>query len=437
MSIFKKKYISPQGEKNLPSYKYSGSDASLLYKHVFSPTAQFCVDHLIPSWLAPNVITLLGFFCTLIPHLIIWVNYPDQLAGPVPSWLCILASVGQITYMTLDNADGKQARKTGSSSPLGLLFDHGCDAMNTFVSGLSLFTVIQLGNSTLALAGYIIAFSVFFMATWEEYYIESLNLPCFNGANEGIVGVAFFFLLSGIFGTSMWQYQIVSGVALNQLVVVFFVFVAIFTVYGNCKTVKNHTGTEKFGSAMSHLAVMVYLIVTCFITNALSNDIIGNSCRLFIYFIGFNFAKLVGIMQASHCAHVDFDQWRMSIIASTTFLNAHTITSYILGRVLISEKILITGLAIFAFLAYLHFAYNIIDQFTNVLKIRVFRISRPMEEKLTQDYQLGGPQGYAREGIFFQVLKDLFIRRRKIYRLDTSSNVDDSDGVSMGKEKSS
>lgn len=25
--------------------------------------------------------------------------------------------------------DGKQARRTGSSSPLGQLFDHGCDAL--------------------------------------------------------------------------------------------------------------------------------------------------------------------------------------------------------------------------------------------------------------------------------------------------------------------
>jgi ethanolaminephosphotransferase len=68
----------------------------------------------------------------------------------------------------LDNSDGKQARKTGTSSPLGLLFDHGCDAMNTFVSGLTLFTVIQFGNGIYSLVGYTIAFSVFFMATWEE-----------------------------------------------------------------------------------------------------------------------------------------------------------------------------------------------------------------------------------------------------------------------------
>lgn len=32
--------------------------------------------------------------------------------------------------MNFDNIDGNQARKTGNSSPLGILFDHGCDALN-------------------------------------------------------------------------------------------------------------------------------------------------------------------------------------------------------------------------------------------------------------------------------------------------------------------
>jgi len=68
----------------------------------------------------------------------------------------------------LDNADGKQARKTGSSSPLGLLFDHGCDAMNTFVSGLTLFTIVQLGHTGLATWGYMMPMTAFFLATWEE-----------------------------------------------------------------------------------------------------------------------------------------------------------------------------------------------------------------------------------------------------------------------------
>jgi ethanolaminephosphotransferase len=31
----------------------------------------------------------------------------------------------------LDAVDGKQARRTNQSSPLGQLFDHGCDAINS------------------------------------------------------------------------------------------------------------------------------------------------------------------------------------------------------------------------------------------------------------------------------------------------------------------
>ena len=32
---------------------------------------------------------------------------------------------------TLDGIDGKQARRTGSSSPLGEMFDHGLDSWST------------------------------------------------------------------------------------------------------------------------------------------------------------------------------------------------------------------------------------------------------------------------------------------------------------------
>ena len=42
--------------------------------------------------------------------------------------------------------DGKQARKTGNSTPLGLLFDHGCDSLVIMLQGLSLATVLQFGN---------------------------------------------------------------------------------------------------------------------------------------------------------------------------------------------------------------------------------------------------------------------------------------------------
>jgi len=48
-----------------------------------------------------------------------------------------------LIYQNLDNLDGKQARKTRiniyyieSSSPLGMLFDHGTDAISAFFLGM-------------------------------------------------------------------------------------------------------------------------------------------------------------------------------------------------------------------------------------------------------------------------------------------------------------
>lgn len=42
-----------------------------------------------------------------------------------------LTGFGLFLYQTLDAIDGKQARRTGSSTPLGELFDHGCDSVST------------------------------------------------------------------------------------------------------------------------------------------------------------------------------------------------------------------------------------------------------------------------------------------------------------------
>lgn len=42
-----------------------------------------------------------------------------------------MSAVGLFIYQSLDAIDGKQARRTNSSSPLGELFDHGCDAVST------------------------------------------------------------------------------------------------------------------------------------------------------------------------------------------------------------------------------------------------------------------------------------------------------------------
>lgn len=61
-----------------------------------------------------------------------------------PPWVFLFCALGIFIYQSLDAIDGKQARRTNSSSPLGELFDHGCDSISTgnFLIGLGLHHVL-------------------------------------------------------------------------------------------------------------------------------------------------------------------------------------------------------------------------------------------------------------------------------------------------------
>ena len=79
-----------------------------------------------------------------------------------PAWANLLCAFGLFVYQSLDAIDGKQARRTNSSTPLGELFDHGCDAVSTgnFLKNLytlkkkkiliKLFSICDLGNVCVA-----------------------------------------------------------------------------------------------------------------------------------------------------------------------------------------------------------------------------------------------------------------------------------------------
>jgi ethanolaminephosphotransferase len=382
MSFLTKNFLSEEGEKNLLKYKYSGSDRSLIYKYFLSPAAQFLVDHILPTWLAPNTITFIGFICTLIPHLLIFYNNPTQLSGPIPSWICFTAAGCNVLYMVLDNADGKQARKTGTSSPLGQLFDHNCDAKNTFLVGINLFAAVQFGNGIYSIIGYIVAFYVFFMAIWEEYWVESLNLPWFNGPNEGLMGLNILFVVTGIMGTEFWTRQL-WGFEYYQILVIAYAGIAVITVTFNFIDVYRKV-PQKFGKALAGLTVELYLVATLLITYYFSTtDTVSRTCRYLIYFVGFCFAKLVGILQACHCANVEFEQYRLSILIPVTLLNCNTIIGHITKTPLINEDMMIYSVCAFSLLAYLHFIFNIFGQYKRVLGIKIFSITKdPLRQPL-------------------------------------------------------
>lgn len=193
----------------LRRFQYQGQDRSLLYYYVFSPLAQFCVDRLTPRWIAPNVITLSGLGLMVVSYLIFWFYAPlVAFTQEPPRWVFLYNGIAILLYQTLDNMDGKQARRTQTGSPLGLLFDHGCDAVNSLFGSVNWMIAMGLDPRTDSWMCYSMLlgpYALFFIGTWEEYYTGELIMPIVNGPNEGLLGAACMSFLSAAYGTSFWQ----------------------------------------------------------------------------------------------------------------------------------------------------------------------------------------------------------------------------------------
>lgn len=162
----------------------------------------------------PNTITLIGLALQASALLVAYVVAPDfgQMDSAWSGVSALYAAFCIFAYQTLDNMDGKHARRSGSSSPLGLLFDHGCDAINAGIVGWAGFALhcASGSDSWRTLALWLVPTFPFFFNTWEEFHIGELILPVVNGPNEGILASICLLATTAIFGTGMWSMPHVS-----------------------------------------------------------------------------------------------------------------------------------------------------------------------------------------------------------------------------------
>lgn len=111
--------------------------------------------------------------------------------------------------------DGKQARRTGNSSALGLIFDHGCDCFAAGYQPLIFLRLMQVGDNLIAKIMTICILSAFHFITLEEYYSGYLFLPMFNGVSDGSVFIILSSLYSATQGNNMWATPLYDGTWLN------------------------------------------------------------------------------------------------------------------------------------------------------------------------------------------------------------------------------
>ncbi|KAI2783719.1 CDP-alcohol phosphatidyltransferase [Daldinia loculata] len=207
--------ISDDALIHLKSYKYSAVDKSPISNYILRPYWNAFVE-LLPLWLAPNMVTLIGFMFILVNIALLVIVMPD-LVGPGPSWLYFSFAFGLFMYQTMDNIDGKQARRTGTSSGLGELFDHGIDSLNCTLGSLLETGAMALGTSKSGVFTALCPCLAMFFSTWETYHTHTLYLGYFNGPTEGLLIACSLMAISGIYGPGIWTEPIVNIVGQKYL----------------------------------------------------------------------------------------------------------------------------------------------------------------------------------------------------------------------------
>lgn len=141
--------------------------------------------------------------------------------------------LGLFFYQTMDAIDGKQARATGTSSPLGEVVDHGFDTLNCELhdpdllhfeltscagplGGLIQAAALGLGHSRYTLLCTLVGCWSMWFSTWEEYHTGTLYLGYINGPTEGLLIAVAILTTSGVKGEPQAASSLVRKTALTS-----------------------------------------------------------------------------------------------------------------------------------------------------------------------------------------------------------------------------
>lgn len=189
---------------NFRNFRYQSEDRSLVTKYILKPFWSKFV-YIFPMWMAPNVVTLSGFGFIIL-NIFTVLYYDPTLSKESPRWTYFTYALGLFLYQTFDACDGTHARRTGQSGPLGELFDHCIDSLNTTLSMLVFCSAARTGMGYMTILAQFALLCNFYLSTWEEYHTHKLFLSEFSGPVEGILIIIGAFIITGIYGSEkIWH----------------------------------------------------------------------------------------------------------------------------------------------------------------------------------------------------------------------------------------
>lgn len=387
------RYYSTKTLRGFDSYKYRALDTSPLSIYVMHPFWDKTVT-LVPTWLAPNMLTFLGFILAASNFLITcyydWgfyassPNHPE--VSPIPAWIWFVLFVFHFGSHTLDGIDGKQAKRTKSSSPLGELFDHGVDSLSTVFMPIAIFSAFGRdhahGGGTLEM--HVITWCIFFtfaLSHWEKYNTQELYLPW--GYDLALLGIALVYLISGIVGVQIWRFNVpltslslVSFLTIGVVIANFFFSfaVSLSNIYFKYSPVNQLKYGFLDGMAPTFSVALLAGFSTAWLVLS-PNNIAELEPRIFIWHQGILFSShlcrvIIAQMTSTKCQLINWMLYPyMLMVTCLLTFPPSTVTSQVELNALYVFSTLMT-------IAHMHFGITVVNEIAESLNVHVFSIRK-------------------------------------------------------------
>ncbi|XP_059059478.1 cholinephosphotransferase 1 isoform X4 [Achroia grisella] len=375
MQFFREKKILNAAQlKRLSEHKYSCTSDSIL-DALLQPWWCWLVSK-TPLWLAPNLITILGLIVNIITTLILVWYSPDAQQEP-PRWSFALCALGVFIYQSLDAIDGKQARRTGSQSPLGELFDHGCDSISTVFIALGACIAVKLGEyPTWMFFQCICAMTLFYCAHWQAYVTGTLKMGRID-VTEAQYSIIAIHLVSATLGPGFWSTQIAGALEARYSLALAAVTGTFLTV-GTLAAAIVTGGVGKNGSTVAGTSILSpvipfsLVVVPAFIIFQKSeSQVYENHPALYIMAFGMVAAKVTNRLVVAHMTKSEMEYYDWSLLGpSMLFLNQYFNNA-------IPEYYVLWLCTIWVCIDLVRYCGQICLEICDHLKIQLFRISPP------------------------------------------------------------
>ncbi|XP_051964135.1 choline/ethanolaminephosphotransferase 1-like isoform X2 [Xyrauchen texanus] len=375
--------MSRQQLKRLEEHQYRSAGCSLL-----DPVMQgyWCwLVSKVPLWMAPNLITIVGLATNIISTLIL-VYYCPTATEQAPTWAYLACAVGLFIYQSLDAIDGKQARRTNSSTPLGELFDHGCDSLSTVFVVLGTCIAVQLGtHPDWMFFCCFVGIFMFYCAHWQTYVSGTLRFGIID-VTEVQIYIISLYLLAAFGGTALWQFVIpVINIQIKIIPALCTLVGAIFSCTNYFRVIFTG-GMGKNGSTIAGTSVLspsfhigVLMTLALMIYKKSSVQLFEKHPCLYILAFGFVSGKLTNRLVVAHMTKSEMHCNDSAFVGpALLFLNQY-FNSFINEYCLLWVALVLSGFDL------VRYCVSVCNQIATHLNICVFSIQTPSTSTLQSE----------------------------------------------------